>query len=118
MTQFTYSATTITMEVDPLHPRTWEESQEYASGYNSDGTAYAYDCGAPIFRTETLTFNAISWSNLQLLAGFIENTIGGSSTLFSWIDRGVTRSARYKALTYQQVSPAFWRAALTLEVVL
>jgi len=117
MTQFTYQTTTVTMETDPLHPRDWGEEQEFASGYDSSGTAYAYDCGAPIFRTEDLSFPAISLTNLTSLFSFIQMTILGSYKLFTWLDRqGVIRTARYKNMTWQQVSNQYWQVSLTIEV--
>ena len=117
-TSFTYNATTVTMDVNPLHSRSYEEDQEIVSGYNSDGTCYAYDIGAPVFRTETVTFPAITATNLQSLISFIETTTSGPYRTFTWNDMGTTRTARYKGMTWQQVGKIYHQVELTLEVVL
>lgn len=115
-TQFTYGATTVGMEINPVHPRDWTESQESAAAYDSAGAAYSYDCGAPVARVETLTFPAVSWTNLAQLTDFIERTLLGALRQFTWGDMGTTRTARYKSMSYQQVSPRYWQINLTLEV--
>ena len=118
-TSFVYGATTVTMDHNPLHARGWEESQECAFDYDSAGAAHSNDNGAPVFRIETLIFPAERWSTLQSLLGFMETTVGGGGTLFTWNDRqGASWTARYKNLAWQQIGIDMNRINLTLEVQL
>lgn len=117
-TSFTYGSNTVTMEVNPVLSRDFDESQEITSGYNSDGVCYAYDIGCPIFRNETVSFPAVSSANILSLMGFVESTIFGSYQTFTWNDMGTIRTARYKSMSWQQVSRAYYRIDLTLEVLL
>ena len=106
------------MEVNPVLSRDFEETQDVSNAYDSDGVCYAYDIGAPVFRNETLTFPAVSLTNLNNLLSFIESTVSGSFRTFTWNDMGTIRTARYKSMSWQQVSRAYYQIDLTLEVLL
>ena len=116
-TSFTYGGTTVLMEINPKHPRNFTEDKAFTSDLDSDGVAYAYDDGSPIARIEQLDFPVISETNLTQLLDFIETTVAGARIAFSWVDRGVTRSARYVSCAYQQVTASTWRVSLSLEVL-
>lgn len=117
-TSFTYSATTVMMEVNPVLSRDFEETQDVTNAYDSEGVCYAYDIGAPVFRNETLTFPAVSLTNLTNLLSFIETVVSGSFRTFTWNDMGTTRTARYKSMSWQQVSKTYHQIELALEVLL
>ena len=116
-TSFTYGRTTVLMELNPKPPRNFTESKSFAPGMDSVGDAYAYDEGAPISRTEQLEFPYISSTNLNQLLDFIETTLGGAKRVMTWLDRGVSRTARYVGCSYQQVTTSKWRVSLSLEVL-
>lgn len=118
VTSFSYGGTTVTMETNPLHPRSWSEEKKLNQGHDSEGDAYTYDPGTPIARAEALTFPAISRLNLDRLCGFVDSAIYGRQHVFTWSDRlGVTRQARYAGIGYQQISPLYYRVVFTIEVL-
>ncbi len=118
VTSFSYDGTTVTMEVNPLHPRSWEEAKDINQQFDSTGEPYTYDTGTPIARTEALTFPAISYTNLADLQSFIEGVVYGRQYPITWVDRlGVSRQARYAGMSYKQVSPNYYQVILTLEVL-
>jgi len=118
ITSFSYGGSTVTMDVNPLHPRTWNEEKKLSQGHDSEGDGYTYDSGTPTIRTEALTFPAISRLNLDRLCGFVEGVIYGRQHIFTWTDRlGVTRQARYAGMSHQQVSPLYYRVVFTIEVL-
>lgn len=116
-TVFSYGSASITMELNAHHPRAFDETKAYPVEYDTSGAAYAYDQGAPVVRTEQLEFPAISRGNIEALLYFIEHVALGGKNLFQWLDRGVSRDCRYKALSYQQISPKYWKLTITLEVL-
>lgn len=118
MTTFTFGATTLNIDHNPLAPRNYEEEQNNAEGYDSTGKAYAYDLQGPVYRTESLIFPALEWNDVERLFLFLINTARGSLNTFTWTDRlNVTRSANYKSFEYIQLSYKYFKVTLTLEVL-
>lgn len=117
MTSFTYDTTTVSMELNPLHSREWEESKTLNQEFDSEGEPYTYDPDSPNVRVETLTFPAISQTNVQQVEDFINGVVFGRRHVFTWSDMGTDRQARYVAMGYQQISTNYHRLTLTLEVL-
>jgi hypothetical protein len=117
VTSFTCAGTTVTMEVNPVHPRDYNETKSCPIDYDSLGNVYSYDPGTPIVRTEALRFPAISFDNLSALLDLLETKAQGSKNLIGWSDMGTARQARYISCSFQQGSPVYHQLILTLEVV-
>lgn len=115
----TYSSTTtLVMSQDPLVPREFEEDKTFVSAFDSLGSAYAYDCSSPIYRTESLIFPTIGLAELSSLVSFIGSTLDGAHNTFLWKDRfSISRTARYKNLNYIKISSELYKVTLTLEVL-
>ena len=115
-TTFTFGVTTITMQTNPLHERNYSNEKAFAIGYDSDSNAYAYDDGTPIFYEENLVFPFESIPTVLLLLNFFEQMTFGSFILFTWNDRGINKTARYKGLSYTNVTRDNYQVTLSIEV--
>ena len=115
-TQFTYGTTIITMQTNPLHERSYSNEKAFSIGYDSDSNAYAYDDSTPTFYKENLVFPFESLSTVLLLLAFFEQTTLGSKNLFTWNDRGIDKIARYKGLSYTNVTRDNYQVTLSIEV--
>ena len=115
-TQFIYGTTIITMQTNPLHERNYSNEKAFSIGYDSDSNAYAYDDGTPIFYEENLVFPFESIPTVLLLLNFFEQMTFGSFILFTWNDRGINKTARYKGLSYTNVTRDNYQVTLSIEV--
>lgn len=115
-TTFSYGGTTITMEHNPRHERNYTEERACIVGYDSAGNAYAYDEGTPIFYSEALIFPKESLTELLSLLNFFEQVTAGAQHAFAWMDRGVSRTARYKGLSYINVTKDDYQIQISVEV--
>jgi hypothetical protein len=114
MTVFTCSGTTVMMDIDPLHPRSYTTTRKAPSGYTDDANLYAYNGKLITLRTETLKFPAISSANLAAVLTVV-NAAGFGRWLISWNERGTVRNIRLLAMTYQQITPSLHEVNMTVE---